>query len=187
MVGEVGSYCQLAVTFFFVSPYQTRENVVPQFIFDPPPFYTSGSAPAGLVSCLDMSVCCCCFFEQGTLLTLLQYTQLYVGDLVAWCHLEKQPTQLYHQWVPEFYWGSKFPSVFVSLGSVGVVLDFELCNLSPRDLDSPPVGYYPCPRRLKCLSRVQASQCWFLGSNVFHMAAVDFFFALCLYSACVFV
>ena len=46
MVGEVGSYCQLAVTFFFflVSPYQTRDNVVPQFIFDPP-FYKSGSAP----------------------------------------------------------------------------------------------------------------------------------------------
>ena len=43
-----GSYCQLAVTsffFFFVSPYQTRDNVVPQFIFDPP-FYKSGSAPA---------------------------------------------------------------------------------------------------------------------------------------------
>ena len=37
VIGEVGSYCQLAVTFFFfVSPYQTRDNVVPQFIFDPP-------------------------------------------------------------------------------------------------------------------------------------------------------
>ena len=41
MVGEVGSYyCQLAVAFFFlfflVSLYQTRDNVVPQFIFDPP-------------------------------------------------------------------------------------------------------------------------------------------------------
>ena len=38
VVGEVGSYCQLVVTFFFfmVSPYQTRDNVVPQFIFDPP-------------------------------------------------------------------------------------------------------------------------------------------------------
>ena len=48
MVGEVGSYCQLAVAFlklFLVSPYQTRDNVVPQFIFDPP-FYKSGSAPA---------------------------------------------------------------------------------------------------------------------------------------------
>ena len=46
MVGEVGSYCQLAVTFFFlVSPYQTRDNVVPQFIFDPT-FHKSGSAPA---------------------------------------------------------------------------------------------------------------------------------------------
>ena len=47
VVGEVGSYCQLAVTFFFflVSPYQTRDNVVPQFIFDSP-FYNSGSAPA---------------------------------------------------------------------------------------------------------------------------------------------
>ena len=47
VVGEVGSYCQLAVTFFFfflVSPYQTRDSVVPQFIFDPP-FYKSGSAP----------------------------------------------------------------------------------------------------------------------------------------------
>ena len=33
VVGEVGSYCQLAVTFFFlVSLYQTRDNVVPQFI-----------------------------------------------------------------------------------------------------------------------------------------------------------
>ena len=50
VVGEVGSYCQLAVTFFFfflVLLYQTRDNVVPQFIFDPPPFYIkSGSAPA---------------------------------------------------------------------------------------------------------------------------------------------
>ena len=44
VVGEVGSYCQLAVSFFLVSPYQTRDNVVPQFIFDPA-FYKSGSAP----------------------------------------------------------------------------------------------------------------------------------------------
>ena len=45
VVGEVGSYCQLVVIFFFlVSPYQTRDNVVPQFIFDPP-FYKSGSTP----------------------------------------------------------------------------------------------------------------------------------------------
>ena len=48
VVGEVGSYCQLAVSFLFfvflVSPYQTRANVVPQFIFDPP-FYKSGSTP----------------------------------------------------------------------------------------------------------------------------------------------
>ena len=52
VVGEVGSYCQLAVIFFFpfflVSPYQTRDGVVPQFIFYPPPFYKSGSA---LVTC----------------------------------------------------------------------------------------------------------------------------------------
>ena len=27
IAGEVGSYCQLVVTFFFVSPYQTRDNV----------------------------------------------------------------------------------------------------------------------------------------------------------------
>ena len=44
VVSEVGSYCQLAVTIFLVSPYQTRDNVVPQFIFDPP-FYKSGTAP----------------------------------------------------------------------------------------------------------------------------------------------
>ena len=36
VVGEVGSYFQLAVTFFFGLTYQTRDNVVPQFIFDPP-------------------------------------------------------------------------------------------------------------------------------------------------------
>ena len=40
VVGEVDNYCQVAVTFFFffflVSPYQTRDNVLPQFIFDPP-------------------------------------------------------------------------------------------------------------------------------------------------------
>ena len=35
VVGEVGSYFQLAVTFFLISPYQTRDNVGPQFIFDP--------------------------------------------------------------------------------------------------------------------------------------------------------
>ena len=47
VVGEVGSYFQLAVTFFshfLVSPYQTRDNVVPQFIFDPP-FHKSESDP----------------------------------------------------------------------------------------------------------------------------------------------
>ena len=48
VVGEVDSYCQLAVTFFLVSPYQTRDNVVPRFIFDPP-FHKSGSAPRGHV------------------------------------------------------------------------------------------------------------------------------------------
>ena len=36
VVGEVGSNFQLAVTFFLVSPYETRDNVGPQFIFDPP-------------------------------------------------------------------------------------------------------------------------------------------------------
>ena len=41
VVGEVGSYCQLVVTFFLVSPYQTRNNVVPQLNFDP----LSGSTP----------------------------------------------------------------------------------------------------------------------------------------------
>ena len=45
VVSEVGSYFQLAVTFFFlVSPYENRDNVVPQFIFEPP-FHKSGSAP----------------------------------------------------------------------------------------------------------------------------------------------
>ena len=37
VVGEVGSYCQLAVTFFFFGlTLSNRDNVVPQFIFDPP-------------------------------------------------------------------------------------------------------------------------------------------------------
>ena len=39
-------------------------------------------------------VCVCCFLKQETLLTLLQSTQLLNGDLVAWCQLGKQPTQL---------------------------------------------------------------------------------------------
>ena len=45
VVGEVGSYCQLAVTlFFFTSPYQIRDNLVPQLILTYP-FHKSGSAP----------------------------------------------------------------------------------------------------------------------------------------------
>ena len=44
IVGEVGSYCQLVMTFFW--SYLTKpDNVVPQFILTPP-FHKPGSAPA---------------------------------------------------------------------------------------------------------------------------------------------
>ena len=58
MVGEVGSYCQLAVLFFLVSPYQTRDNVVPRFIFDlpPPPFLEVWIRP--WKNRLPISLCC---------------------------------------------------------------------------------------------------------------------------------
>ena len=48
IVGEVGSYCQLAMIFFFFWSHLTKPaNVVPQFHFDPP-FDMSGSAPVML-------------------------------------------------------------------------------------------------------------------------------------------
>ena len=49
VVGEVGSYCQLAVTFLFCLTLPTQTNVVPQFILtplsislDPPLRHTAG-------------------------------------------------------------------------------------------------------------------------------------------------
>ena len=56
VVGEVGSYCQSAgcdFLFFLVSSYQTRDNVVLQFILTPP-FHKSGSAPG-----MHVYVCAC--------------------------------------------------------------------------------------------------------------------------------
>ena len=47
VAGEVGSHCQMVVTFFIlVSPYQTRDNVVPQFISAPdqPPLISTTSS-----------------------------------------------------------------------------------------------------------------------------------------------
>jgi len=44
--------------------------------------------------CVCVRACVCVIVEQGTLLTLLQSTQLLNGDLVAWCQLGKQPIQL---------------------------------------------------------------------------------------------
>ena len=69
-----------------------------------------------------------------TLLTLLQSTQLLNGYLVAWCQLGKQPTLLWHQWVPGVNWGSKCQTaVHVSLMGVAQVWP-QLPTPSPWDI-----------------------------------------------------
>ena len=46
VVGEVGSYCQLAVTFFFGLTLPNQRQCSTSVHFDPPPpFHKSGSAP----------------------------------------------------------------------------------------------------------------------------------------------
>ena len=72
------------------------------------------------------------FLEQENLLTLLQSTQLYIGNLVVWCHPGKQPTQLYN--IKEylvFTWEANAQTVLVSnLVVLGLLLNFWFRDLS---------------------------------------------------------
>ena len=100
-------------------------------------------------------------WAKKTLLTLFQSTQLYNGDLVAWCQLGKQPTQLYHQWVPGEANAELYMSCIVGEGTGGTSGATPL----PVWHGAASWGHQLCPRRiyLRWLIAPEFSQCWFTG------------------------
>ena len=96
VVGEVGSYCQLAVTFTFIfwSHLTKPDNVVFQFILTPP-FCKSGSAPVAESSILKVLY----FFETIRLNIIIgshmmgiyisggeQYSKVGKGGSISFLH-----------------------------------------------------------------------------------------------------